>query len=149
MYLTITVHLPPSVASQFDKLQTMLDIECADQPENLASCSTALTELRELYRNLRYFVLEDNVDMGRLWRWSTTLPIEFLTLIKSRYQPALVIVAYFAAANTLAHTIWFVNDWSQYALRGVGMELEERMQQWLDWPRRQVQNNFSSLREET
>ena len=127
----------------------MLEVECSDQPEHLAQCSTALADLRDLYRHLHYFVTKESVDTGRVWRWSSALATEYVQLIQSRYQPALVVLAYFAAANSLARAIWFVNDWSEYAVRGISMELDERMQGWLEWPQQQMMADFAALREET
>ena len=118
------VLLPTSVARQFDKLQDMLNAECSGHAENLSHCTNALAELRELYRHLHYFVLRDKVDTGRVWRWSSALDSEYLQLVKHKHQPALVVLAHFAAANALARDIWFVNDWSEYAVRGISMELD-------------------------
>jgi len=142
-----SVHLPTSVASQFHQLQTMLNEECSTDPDNLTHCSTALEGLRDIYRHVRYFALVDDVDMGRIWRWVVFVPTEYVQLLKARYPPALVILAYFSAINAMAQSEWFVEQFSAFSMQSLTMELDEMMQKWLEWPRQQMEVGFAALRD--
>ncbi|KAK5124919.1 hypothetical protein LTR85_001109 [Meristemomyces frigidus] len=138
-----SVTLPDSVRSEFDRLEEMLQRQC--HPENLGPCASALVELIDIYRNIQYFALRSEVNSGHVIRWLTMVPSEYVRLIEQRDQPALVVLAYFAAAMASVRTVWYTKDWSTYALQGVRTALSESMQHWLQWPEEQLRTDLAVL----
>ncbi|KAK5113280.1 hypothetical protein LTR62_003617 [Meristemomyces frigidus] len=139
-----TIHLPDSIKKHFAEVQNMLEQQC--EPNSLAHCLEAWRELVEIYHHLKYFLSRGPVESGVVWRWPATLSEEFTKLIQARHPPTLVILAHYAAATAPLHGSWFVRDWGQFAIRGVGMVLQDDMVHWLEWPQRQVDCGLEMLR---
>lgn len=133
-----TVTLPAAVHSEFDRLQEMLQQQCAAEPENLAHCSAALRDLLDIYRNLRYFAQRYDLETSQIWRWTSMVSTEYVRLIQAQHPAALVVLGYFAAATTAVQGAWYCEGLGLYTLEGISVVLDQGMQHWLDWPREQV-----------
>lgn len=69
----------------------------------------------------------------------------YVRLIQARNQPALIILAYFAAATSAVPTVFYIQNWGLYALRGLSLELDESMLHWVSWPARNLEDRMSVL----
>lgn len=141
------IPLPDCVRSELSRLEEMLQEQC--EPDELEHCSAALHELTQIYRNVQHFARISAVDTGHVLRWLTKVPLGFVRLMERRHQPALVVLAYFAAAMVAVRTVWFTKDWGVHALQGVRMALGESMRHWLEWPEEQVRTDLAALRGNT
>jgi hypothetical protein len=135
--------LPSSVIDQFDGIQQMLH-EWDLDPEALRHCEGALADLRHIYEAIAYFS-PDIIETGTVWRWPINVPTPFVRLVQACCQPALVIFAHFAAAAIAVRPAWYNRDWSDYAIIGVSVNLDESMQHWLEWPRAQAKDRLAIL----
>lgn len=138
------VTLPEEVSNQLAAVSQMLSSWGLDS-EALTHCQSALTDLEEIYKNISYWAARGHVDTGQVWRWKTMVTTGYVRLVQARCQPALIIFAYYAAATTAVRTAWYTQNWSEYAVKGVSLELDDTMQQWLEWPRRQVEERLTVL----
>lgn len=131
------VTLPAAVAARFADLAAMLETARLD-PEALQHCRAALRDLEDIYKNILYFSSNDNaLETGQVWRWAVMVPTGYIRLVTARIAPALVILAYYAAATTAIRTAWYTEDWGAYTIQGVEAELDEEYRHWLDWPKEQ------------
>ncbi|KAK3705721.1 hypothetical protein LTR37_013164 [Vermiconidia calcicola] len=140
--MEITLSAP--VESQFDALQEMLEGWGLD-PEALEHCHSALRDLHEIYENVVYWGTRGHVETGQVVRWMKMVSTEFVRLIQARCQPALVIFAYFAAASSAVRTAWYIENWGEYCIWGVSLELEDRMQHFIEWPREKAEQRMAAL----
>ena len=136
--------LPTEVSDQFTALKQML-ANCGLDHEALTHCQSALTDLEEVYRNINYWATHGGVFTGQVIRWLTMVTTGFVRSVQARNQPALVILAYYAAATTSIPTVWYIQNWGMYVLRGLSLELEESMLHWVNWPARQLDQRLSIL----
>ncbi|KAK3620613.1 hypothetical protein LTR22_025514 [Elasticomyces elasticus] len=156
------VHLPAEVLMRFAALRKLCEKYCglsgrppattppssassSDITDTLTPCLIALTQLQDIYLNLRHFMALSGVESGIIWRWATSLPEDFARLLTARHPVALIIVAHFAAAMVVLRRAWYVQDWGQYALEYIGRELDEGMRGWLEWPRECVNGKMGVL----
>lgn len=138
------VDLPMRVASRFEAIRHMLVTYGLDQ-EALEDCQNALTDLEETYKNIVYFSPTSNIETGLVSEWQVRVSMGYVRLIQAHNPPALVILAYYAAAITAIRTAWYTQNWAEYALCGLSQSLEGNMQQWIQWPMQQVQERMSEL----
>lgn len=61
------VALPSAARLRFDALEGMLTASC-DQ-EHYDDCLAALTALRDIFSDVRCFILDDTLKTGHIWRW--------------------------------------------------------------------------------
>ncbi|KAK4952100.1 hypothetical protein LTR10_010020 [Elasticomyces elasticus] len=159
------VQLPTEIFTRFAALRELCEQQCgssgspdamttpssasSSDPSNitdtLTPCLVAVTELQDIYLNLRHFMGLSRVETGTIWRWAACLPLDFARLITARHPVALVIVAHFAATTVALRKAWYVQDWGQYALEGIERELEEGMRGWLEWPRECLKGEMGVL----
>ncbi|KAI9694679.1 MAG: hypothetical protein M1822_000295 [Bathelium mastoideum] len=137
-------HLPFSVQSRFGAIREMLSTYGLD-PEALEHCQSALTELEEIYKYIAYFSQEVNIETGGISRWQVSVSMGYVKLMQSLNPPALVILAYYAAALTAVRTAWYTHNWAEYALHGISEALNDNMQHWLHWPMLQIEERMSEL----
>ena len=138
------IGLPPNISAQFEAVQHMLQTYGLDSSA-LHHCQTALLELRGIYQNIAHILRTGNVELGVLSRWQVLVSMEYITLVQAHNPPALVILAYYAAAMTTVHTAWYTQVWAERALHSIGHALEVTMQRWIRWPLEQVQDLLSVL----
>lgn len=138
------ITLPVSVSARFEALRHMLVNYGLDQ-ELLEHCQHALTELENVYRNIVYFAPLSDIEIAAVSQWQVKISMGYMRLISAHCPPALVILAYYAAAVTSIRTAWYVENWAEYALHGIGQSLDEDMQHWLKWPIQQVTEMMSEL----
>ena len=72
----------------------------------------------------------------------------FMRLIQAHSPPALVILAYYAAAITAVRSAWYTQNWAEYALRGIRQALDDDAQDWteyMQWPMQQCHQRMSEL----
>lgn len=136
--------LPTTVAARFEALRRMLTSYGLDEDE-LKHCQSALTELEEIYKNIAYLAPTTNIETDVLSRWQVLVPIEYIRLIQAHNPPALVILAYYAAAITAIRTAWYTQNWADYALRGISQVLDSSMREWIEWPMQQMQERMTEL----
>ncbi|KAK5689917.1 hypothetical protein LTR97_012677 [Elasticomyces elasticus] len=159
------VQLPTEILTRFAALRDLCEQQCgstsspdamttpssasSSDPSNitdtLTPCLVAVTELQDIYLNLRHFMGLSRVETGTIWRWAACLPLDFARLITARHPVALVIVAHFAATTVALRKAWYVQDWGQYALEGIERELEDGMAGWLAWPRECLKGEMAVL----
>lgn len=140
----IDILLPSTVSDQLEALHRMiaeygLDLDAAEH------CHSALRELEHIYRNIQYWAGIGEVEIGHVWQWQTRVTNDFVKLIQARSPPALVILAYYAAAMGAVQQTWFTQNWAQFTIRGVSFELPARMQHWIEWPLQQVREGMAVL----
>lgn len=129
------IKLPDTAAERFRSLAHMLQSFELD-PEAHEHCKNALDELEDVYRNIVFFSQQHDpvLEVGQIWRWAVAVSTGFLRLVQARIQPALIVMAYFAAATTAIRTAWYTENWGAYTLHGIQQELEPQHRHWLDWP---------------
>ncbi|KAL9076009.1 MAG: hypothetical protein Q9157_003836 [Trypethelium eluteriae] len=137
-------HLPLSVLSRFAAIRSMMTTYGLDR-EALEHCQSALTELEEIYKYIAYFSPTVNIEIGGVSRWQVAVSMGYVRLIQALNPPALVILAYYAAAITAIRTAWYTQNWAEYVLRGASQALNGDMQHWLQWPMLQMQERMSEL----
>lgn len=138
------VTLPPSIAQRFEGLRGMLvshDLE----PEALGHCQTALNDLENIYENIVYVCARETLKTGQVFRWKVMVPNGYVRLVQARNPPALIILAYYAAAITAIRSAWYTENFAEYVLQGISLELDESMQHWLLWPQQQLQERMAVL----
>ena len=136
--------LPLPVSVHFEALRQILVMYGLD-PEALEDCQSALTQLEEIYKNIIDFAPVVDIEIGDISRWQVHVSMGYVRLIQVRNQPALIILAYYAAAITAIHTAWYIHNWAEYALRGISQSLNNSMQHLIEWPLEQLQNKMSEL----
>ena len=70
------VILPAFVRSRFHSLADMIKADCADG--DLEACLMALKHLEEIYRNLRYFISQDDTESGQTCRYMVMVSKDFV-----------------------------------------------------------------------
>lgn len=138
------VQLPLRVSSCFEAVQRML-LACALEQEALEDCQTALKVLESIYKNIAHISKQGGIETGDVSRWQVRVSMGYIRLVQARSPPALVILAYYAAAMTAVRTAWYAQGWAEFALRGISQALEGNMQQWIQWPMQQVTERMSEL----
>lgn len=138
------ITLPQEVRDQFTALRHMVASWGLD-PEALTHCQSALSGLEEIYENVYYWASLGEIYTGQVVRWITMVTTGYVRLVQARNQPALVVFAHFAAITSANRTAWYIQNWGQYALRGVSVELEESMLHWMEWPARHLEDRMSIL----
>ena len=138
------VTLPAEVQGQFAALREMLATWGLD-PEALTHCQSALTDLEEIYCNIYWYSSNEDVYVGQVIRWITMVTTGYVRLVQARNQPALILFAYFAAATSAVPTVFYIQNWGLYALRGLSLELDESMLHWVSWPARMLEDRMSIL----
>jgi hypothetical protein len=138
------VSLPLRVSSRFEALRHMLVTYGLD-PEPLEHCKKALTELEEVYKNIVFFSPTAKIEIGLVSQWQVWISMDYVKLIQARSPPALVILAFYAAAITAIQTAWYTENWAEYAIRGIGQSLQSNFHEWLEWPMQQVQDRMGEL----
>ena len=138
------ITLPDEVSAQFSALRQML-VTWGLDPEALAHCQSALTDLDEIYRNIIYWASRGHVETGQVFRWKIMVNTGYVRLVQARCQPALIIFAYYAAATTAVRTAWYTQNWGEYAVRGVSFELDAHVLPLIEWPTRQVEQRMAAL----
>lgn len=108
-------------------------------------CQSALTELGRIYKSIAYVALTTDLDIGDLSRWQVQVSMGYIRLIQARSSPALIILAYYAAAITAIRKAWYTQNWAEYTLRGINQELPPPMRHWIRWPLQQVHDHLSEL----
>lgn len=140
-----TVILPPEVVQQFLAINQLLDTWGLD-PEALTHCRTALNELIDnVYKAITFFAPKEMVTTGTVWRWPINVPTQFVRLVSACNPPALVIFMYFAAAVSAVRNTWYNEHWSEFAVNGVSLILDESMRHWAEWPRTQLKDRMGIL----
>lgn len=140
----IDVELPPRVSACFEEIRHML-LTCDLDPEGVEDCRSALAEIEKIYKNIFYISATAKIETGDVSRWQVMVPMEYVRLLQARSPPALVILAYYAAAMTAIRTAWFTQGWAEYALRGISQALDGTMQQYIQWPMLQVEEKMNAL----
>lgn len=138
------VPLPLHVSSCFEAMRHMLVTFGLDQGA-LEDCQSALAELEMIYKNIAHISTTGDIETGDVTRWQVMVPMGYVRLVQARTPPALVILAYYAAAVTAIRTAWYTQGWAECALRGISEALDGKMQQWIEWPMQQVQEKMSAL----
>ena len=138
------VYLPLHVSSRFEAIRRIL-FTCGLDQEALDDCLFALSELKKIYKNIVHISATASVEMGDVSRWQVIVSMGYVKLIEARKPPALVILAYYAAAVTAVRTAWYAQGWAEYALRAISQALDDKMQHWVEWPMQQVQEKMSAL----
>lgn len=137
-----SIELPPVVVNYFESIRVMLRDYGLD-PEAQEHCENALSELEKIYRNIKHFAVAENIDVAQVMRWLVAVDTGYCRLVQVKIQPALVILAFFAAAFTAARLSWNNRNFPEYILRGIALELDDGMQHWLEWPRKQLEERMS------
>lgn len=138
------VQLPVEVKQQFHAITHLLDGWGLD-PEALVHCKRALADLREVYETIAYFAPTSFIETGTVWRWPINVPTGFVRLVAACNQPALVIFMYFAAIVSAVRNTWYNEKWSEFAINGASVTLDESMRHWTEWPRLQVESRMAIL----
>lgn len=138
------VVLPPLVARQFERIREMLSTYGLD-PGALEHCQKALSDLEDVYQNILYFGSTTQLETGQVFRWKVMVPTGYIRLVQARNPPALIIMAYYAAALTAIRTAWYTENFAEYALRGISLELDAAMQHFLTWPKQQLEERMAIL----
>lgn len=138
------VRLPVAVAARFEALQRMLTSYGLGK-DALEHSQSALAELEEIYKNIVYLSPTTNIEMDVLSRWQVLVPMQYIRLIQAHNPPALIILAYYAAAITAIRTAWYTQNWAEYTLRGISQILDSDMQEWIIWPKQQMQQGMAEL----
>lgn len=112
---------------------------------NRYHCQTALTELGRIYKSIATIAKTSYIDIGDVSRWQVFVSMGYIRLLRARSAPALVILAYYAAAMTAIRTAWYTQNWAEYAIRGIHKELPPTMHEWIQWPLQQVQDQLGEL----
>lgn len=73
----------------------------------------------------------------------TSVPNEFVSMVRESVPAALVILADFVASTLTLESAWYMRNWGHYCLRGISMALkEDDYLKWLDWPKAQSHDNM-------
>lgn len=76
-----------------------------------------------------------------VWAWANTLPQLFIDMIGNSYPLALVILAHYAAlTRPFEHQSWVSQGWSKSVLRVVEHDLDTSWREWIQWPKKCVEN---------
>lgn len=142
----MTIPLPIGVVSRFEAMRLMLTSPAQGlEQDDLEHCQNALTGLEDVYKNIVYFSRTSDVDIGPVSQWQVKVSMGYIKLVQEHNAPALIILAYYAAAITAIRKAWYTHNWAKYALRGISSSLKPDMQHWLQWPLQQVQDKMCEL----
>jgi hypothetical protein len=140
--------LPSSMQIRFAAIRDMLLTSTSglDDPEALEDGQSALNDLEEIYKHIAYSASTGvEIQTGDISRWQVSVSMGYVRLIRARNPPALVVLAYYAAASTAIRNAWYLENWAECVLSGISLVLDEGMQHWLEWPMKQVQDRMSEL----
>ena len=138
------IDLQDTIAIRFEGIRTMLGTCDTLGSSALEDCRSALTELEETYKTIAYFE-STALEFGAVSRWQVMISMGYVQLVRARSPPALIILAFYAAAITAIRNAWYTQNWAEYVLHGISLALDEDMQHWLHWPMQQLLDRMGEI----
>ena len=77
---------------------------------------------------------EGSQDYQHVFGWIYRMEKPFLTYLRRRNPPALIILAYYAVLFETMDSLWFLKGWERHLLTKVKCMLPEEYASWLGWP---------------
>lgn len=131
------VNLNAKLVQALDHLTATVNDGCAN-PEHLRLCTEALIPLREIYEAAYTLHSRSELQLGHIWRWTSFVPYDFITLVQASFPPALIITSYFVVVANMKRDTWYVNMWGNLALEGICIALDGQLAGCMAWPREQI-----------
>lgn len=141
----VQVTMSPKILGVFRDLERMV-LEYCLETDQRKHCSEALSFLHRVYETMLAKYSLGDLEMGQVWRWTAMLSYDFIKLVQAEYPPALVITAHFAVAAMMLRDTWSVSDWGKYALDGIRISLNGRLEEYLAWPEEQMASDNAGLK---
>lgn len=141
----VQVTMSPKILGVFRDLERMV-LEYCLETDQRKHCSEALSFLHRVYETMLAKYSLGDLEMGQVWRWTAMLSYDFIKLVQAEYPPALVITAHFAVAAMMLRDTWSVSDWGKYALDGIRIALNGRLEEYLAWPEEQMASDNAGLK---
>ena len=88
---------------------------------------------------------ELNKDPGIGWKWPHMCSQEYSSLLRESHGGALVIFAHFALLSKTWHDVWYLHGWTPRVVDGISAGIDSGWQEWLKWPKKQVEDGFPIL----
>jgi hypothetical protein len=139
------VSLPDDIVLQFQRLRAIVDSHCVDDSSKM-TCSTAITDLEKCFKGVAFQSLKGVNEAGILLKWTTMVSPGYISMMRQRQVPALVILAHWVVVmGWLKH--WYLQGWSRKAWNLVILEIPESptINQCLEWPKRQLDEGLPAF----
>lgn len=141
------IHLHEEVQSRFDALKhEIVPSLVTDTASNLAVCLTALEQLVQIYKDVQYSLaspenvrgpperLRVELEIGVILKWTTSVPAEYVSLLRQHHTAALIILAHYVVTMMSLGERWFSRNWSENALQMIKDIIDPSGLPWLRWP---------------
>lgn len=145
------VILPEEVQSRFDALKhEIVPSLVADAAPNREVCLIALEQLVEIYKEIQHYSTSQanvtdhpvkhfvELELGIILKWTTSVPAEFVSLLRQQHTAALIILAHYAVTMMSLGNRWFSRHWSENALFLIKEMIDPSGLPWLRWPEDQL-----------
>ncbi|KAJ8066607.1 hypothetical protein OCU04_005654 [Sclerotinia nivalis] len=110
-------------------LSDFLTASIAD-PHDLETYIQSINELQKSFTVLSK-VSRDNYESADLFIWPYRVSDHYLSLLRQRTAPALIIYAYFAVLMKYLDTHWWIKGWSEYLIAQIYGLLDEEHRIWI------------------
>lgn len=77
-------------------------------------------------------------DPSDILIWLLSVSDDFLTLLKKRKPPALVVFAYFCVIMRRLEWAWWMEGWSVHLVSAIYDTMDETHRNWMQWPMEQI-----------
>ncbi|TLD29749.1 hypothetical protein E2P81_ATG06043 [Venturia nashicola] len=140
------IHLPEEVQHRFDALKhEIVPSLVTDASSNLTACLEALDQLESIYKDIQYNltspppeIVSENtrveMDLGFILKWTTSVPAEFVVLLRQHHTAALIILAHYVVTMMSLGDKWFSKNWTENALQMIKEIIDPSGLPWLRWP---------------
>lgn len=141
------IYLPEEVQSRFDAMKhEIVPSLVTDAASNLTACLTALDQLEQIYKDVQYNLAspdhirvpaeshEVEMEIGFILKWTTSVPAEYVTLLREHHTAALIILAHYVVTMMSMGERWYSKNWSENALQMIKEIIDPSGLPWLRWP---------------
>jgi hypothetical protein len=135
----------PKLLERMPKLLHFLEKECdLEETQRKSLCALAAVMRDTILRNMRPCM--ENREVGFLFYWPLHMSSDFLTALREKNEPALVLLAHWTVVLYAAEPLcWFLKGWSDRVIRAISEAVTDPV--WrsaIEWPLQFLERQRSS-----
>jgi hypothetical protein len=101
-------------------------------PDDRQTCVLVLAELKILYQSA--LPTQQTCNVASILCFPKQGSAAFASLVKRRIPQALIILAHYCVMLDILDDKWWISGWARRVLQDVLSSMNERFQQWIQWP---------------
>jgi hypothetical protein len=143
-FLRVEGNLATPLDERLSKMKKMIKERYKESPAEIHLLG-AIEALRFVYKETSYAMSTWNPGTNRdlnhpkyHWKWPNLVNQSYIALLRKHNPVALIIFAHFAVLSSEYDNVWYFHGWAERAIVAVEETLPADYQEWLNWPKEQI-----------